>query len=162
VLPPSSGASGGAAGGAKPAYKFGIHPLNPFPQSAVGSVIHSGGLVNLHKGNVVFPASLSRRSPGDWLDSAEAIGGAAEGAGAPDYSQFAMSGGGPQITVHVGDINVTGGADARETGASVAAEVERQVREALARLAALEADVYDPRFVANMTARELNWQRERA
>lgn len=193
VLPPAGGASGSASGGgAKSGYKFGIDPLNPFPQSAVGSVIHSDGLVNLHKGNVVMPARLSRRSPGDWLDAAEAVRGgrrspaelrlifgrgagesapdghtarpdaAAESAGAPDYSLFQAGGGGREITVNVGGVHVAGGADPRETGAAVAAEVERQVREALARLAALESDVYDPRFVANMTARELNWQRERA
>lgn len=163
VLPPVGGATGGAAGGkTKSGYKLGIDPLNIYPPSAVGSVVERDGLAEVHRGNTIFPASLSRRRPGDWLESAEAIGGMGEGAGVPDYSQFATSGGGAQITVHVGDINVTGGADARETGAAVATEVESQVREALARLAALESDVYDPRFVANMTARELNWQRERA
>lgn len=292
---------------------------NLLPQSSVGSVIQSDGAVNLHRGNVVFPAKLSRRSPGDWLKSAEAIrasvgrwrrapgdelrralprlprelpassaewrdaagsvrervaaarrapaeelrrtlpgvgrwlhtveavrgmvgrrgardderpdaaeviGGVrprrasadelmpspvgpsalpalpgdwmaaagasrprfakerrapaadllppprlpaegaegSEGAGPVDYSQFApgrSGGGGREIIVHVGGVHVTGGADAHATGAAVAEEVERQVREALARIAALESDVYDPRFIGNMVARDVNWQRER-
>jgi hypothetical protein len=49
-------------------------PRPPFarsiPKSAIGSVIESDGLVNLHRGNVVTPAKLSRRKPGDWLDAA--------------------------------------------------------------------------------------------
>jgi hypothetical protein len=43
------------------------------PGSAIGSIINRSGIVNLHKGNVVFPASLSRRRPGDWLDDARSL-----------------------------------------------------------------------------------------
>ncbi|GEM_PF-5096345 len=42
---------------------------SPVPKSAVGSVVQRDGLVFAHRGNVITPASLSRRSPGDWLDS---------------------------------------------------------------------------------------------
>ncbi|HEX7312925.1 MAG TPA: hypothetical protein VF297_03345 [Pyrinomonadaceae bacterium] len=44
------------------------------PQSAVGSVVHRSGLVSVHAGNTIFPAKLSRRRPGDWLDAARGVG----------------------------------------------------------------------------------------
>jgi TP901 family phage tail tape measure protein len=47
---------------------------SPTPQSAVGSVVERSGIVNLHRGNVIFPAHLSRRRPGDWLDAMSALG----------------------------------------------------------------------------------------
>ena len=47
--------------------------FNKPPQSAVGSIVHNDGIVNLHKGNVVFPARLSRQRPGDWLEQASRI-----------------------------------------------------------------------------------------
>lgn len=37
------------------------------PQSATGSIVERSGLVHVHRGNVITPASLSRRSPGDWV-----------------------------------------------------------------------------------------------
>ncbi|HEY9286246.1 MAG TPA: hypothetical protein VIP46_22535 [Pyrinomonadaceae bacterium] len=43
------------------------------PKSAIGSVVERDGLVSAHRGNVITPAKLSRRKPGDWLDAARAI-----------------------------------------------------------------------------------------
>ncbi|HEY9286163.1 MAG TPA: hypothetical protein VIP46_22115 [Pyrinomonadaceae bacterium] len=43
------------------------------PKSSAGSVIERDGLVSAHKGNVIFPAKLSRRKPGDWLETARKI-----------------------------------------------------------------------------------------
>lgn len=77
VIPPG-GTTGGTTGpGRKTGNKLidSYDPLKGFREgSAVGSVIHSDGAVNLHRGNVVFPARLSRRRPGDWLDAASAAG----------------------------------------------------------------------------------------
>jgi TP901 family phage tail tape measure protein len=43
-------------------------PGNPLvPKSAIGSVVYRDGLVHAHRGNVITPAGLSRKSPGDWL-----------------------------------------------------------------------------------------------
>lgn len=193
VLPPAGGgATAGGAGAAGKGRKFGFDFLNPFPTSAVGSVVEGDGLVSLHKGNVVFPAALSRRSPGDWLDSAEALRGGrrsapadeltpalslsrnvpagsgpieqpavTEGAGPVDYSLFVGRSAAPQIQVSFGDIIVGGGAEPGAAGAEVAAEIERRVREVLSRLAAVEGDLYDPRFHSQMTAHDLGRQKER-
>lgn len=42
-------------------------------KSAIGSIVTSDGLVEAHRGNVIFPANLSRRSPGDWLEDLTAL-----------------------------------------------------------------------------------------
>jgi TP901 family phage tail tape measure protein len=39
------------------------------PQSAAGSVVERTGFVHAHRGNVITPALLSRRAPGDWMRS---------------------------------------------------------------------------------------------
>ncbi|MGH9941506.1 MAG: hypothetical protein ACRD9R_03990, partial [Pyrinomonadaceae bacterium] len=45
-------------------------PSDPaVPKSAKGSVVERDGLAEVHRGNVIFPASLSRRAPGDWLET---------------------------------------------------------------------------------------------
>lgn len=41
--------------------------------SAIGSIVTKDGLVSAHRGNVIFPANLSRRSPGDWLSDFGAL-----------------------------------------------------------------------------------------
>lgn len=43
------------------------------PKSALGSIINRDGLLYGHRGNVVFPANLSRQRPGDWLHNARAL-----------------------------------------------------------------------------------------
>lgn len=71
---------------------IGRTPFTFTPPSAVGSVVESDGLVNVHRGNVITPARLSRRTPGDWLESAAAIQRAAlppeTGERAPYPGQF--------------------------------------------------------------------------
>lgn len=238
TLPPTEGLTGtGKPPASGPRRNFGIDLLNPLPKSSVGSVIQSDGVVNLHRGNVVMPARLSRRSPGDWLESAQAIQAAMgggmrddqrdqhspaaraprtfalpidlfaparlasngrrerrpptdelsltlgladgstargipderqraatvpdESAGTVDYSLFQAGRGGGGHTFNV-TLNVPAGSAATQDPA----ELTRLLRAELARLAAqleeTRADLYDPRFHGNMTARELNWQRERA
>lgn len=43
------------------------------PKSAIGSIVQKGGLAEVHRGNVITPAALSRRSPGDWLSDLTAL-----------------------------------------------------------------------------------------
>lgn len=146
-------------------------PWKP-PQSAVGSVVQRDGLVHAHRGNVIVPARLSRRSPGDWLEDFDALRAfdreavaESEGAGKVDYSAFysaPVSRSAPEVNVTIQSISVPAGGEPREAAAAIAAEVAAQVREALRRLAALEGDVYDPRFIANMAASEMGRERARA
>lgn len=58
---------------------------SPIPKSAVGSIVQRDGLVFAHRGNVITPASLSRRAPGDWLDKF-ALGDRLSGSGSRNVS----------------------------------------------------------------------------
>jgi hypothetical protein len=111
-LPSVIGGLAGLAGGT-------IQTAPNVPKSAIGSIIRSNGLVNLHRGNVVFPASLSRRSPGDWLQSASALSDAWRG-------QTMNSGG-----VNVGGISIQVQAhpDATRDPQVLAAQVTQAIRE---------------------------------
>lgn len=66
--PPTPATPGGAQ--QQPRFVFSLPRKS---HSAIGSVVHSDGVAMLHKGNVVFPAHLSRRAPGDWLNALMAM-----------------------------------------------------------------------------------------
>jgi hypothetical protein len=113
-------------------------------ESALGSIIRSDGVVNLHKGNVVFPASLSRQRPGDWLSQAAAFNSrlkSKEGfresparatsnrdLSARSSSEFNVGG----ASIEIGNINVsvpagsTATNDPRALARMIADEVQRQ------------------------------------
>jgi hypothetical protein len=157
VLPSMGGASGGASRG-KP--KTGNRIIDSYDPLA--GFRARGGPVSAGRTYVVGEQGAELFTPGanGFVTPNHALEGAA---GRVDYSAFqvAPNVGGREITVNVGGVHVAGGADPRATGAAVADEVVRQVREALARLAAVEGDLYDPRFHSQMTAHDLGRQKER-
>lgn len=78
-------------------------PAGPVvPKSAIGSVVQRDGLVHAHRGNVITPARLSRRSPGDWIEA---------------LRDNRRSGGGSNVTIN---INVAPGARAADDPAALA------------------------------------------
>jgi len=95
------------------------------PQSARGSIIQRDGLVNAHRGNVLTPASLSRRSPGDWLKDVSGIGLAEvrQPAAVQESSSNSLSFA-PTINIHGG-----GGGNATEMRAEIRSELERSKKE---------------------------------
>ena len=149
---------------AGPAIATGHQPGGHIPQSAVGSIIHRDGLLNVHKGNVIFPAKLSRRAPGDWLndlsqlksftDDSARTGGHLPSLRTPVASaqprliaartSAPVRGGSVQIGSIV--VQVPEGSKAADDppalAALVASEVSRQVGEAMGELS-------DPRYIAN-------------
>jgi tape measure domain-containing protein len=95
------------------------------PQSARGSIIQRDGLVQAHRGNVLTPASLSRRSPGDWLKDVSGIGLASvrQPAAVQESSSNSLSFA-PTINIHGG-----GGGNATEMRAEIRSELERSKKE---------------------------------
>jgi tape measure domain-containing protein len=98
---------------------------NGIPQSARGSIIQRDGLVNAHRGNVLTPASLSRRSPGDWLKDVSGIGLAEvrQPVAVQESSSNSLSFA-PTINIHGG-----GGGNATEMRAEIRSELERSKKE---------------------------------
>jgi tape measure domain-containing protein len=105
------------------------------PQSARGSIIQRDGLVNAHRGNVLTPASLSRRSPGDWLKDVSGIGLAEvrQPAAVQESSSNSLSFA-PTINIHGG-----GGGNAVEVRAQVKSELERHEKELWRRFEQMQA-----------------------
>jgi hypothetical protein len=115
-----------AANAAAPPAPFRAAPtfqFNRAPGSAVGSIVHNDGIVNLHKGNVVFPARLSRQRPGDWLEQAGRINSPARDTSRRDGGSFSNSSLSLSVT---NNINITGGDTSEGTVAAVRAEMNRQ------------------------------------
>lgn len=160
-LPPIGGAAGGGKPPAQSGRRFAADDWLTIPPKATGGIVRRGGLVEVHKSEAIVPADVTDRWRAGDFPAAPAFPAAPEYAAAPDYSLFAANVGGREITVNVGGVHVSGGADPSATGAAVAAEVERQVREAIARIAAVEADLRDPRYISGMVSHDLGRQRER-
>jgi hypothetical protein len=143
--PPTSGGTGRNS--------FGIDPLNPFPltpptkHSAIGSVIQGDGVVNLHRGNVVFPAKLSRRKPGDWLETIRAAG------------QDAASYQGGSLSIHAPvEISIDGASEPT----AVAAQVRDELRDHYARLEGLVNERTDRRRIERMLGHRKSIYKEKA
>ena len=99
-----------------------LAPYDPFslfapPKSAVGSVVQRDGLVSAHRGNVVMPARLSRRQPGDWLDALTAAGRGASSYDGDDGVAL-------RIDAPV-EININGAGDPAAVAAEVRAEMQQ-------------------------------------
>jgi hypothetical protein len=104
------------------------------PQSAEGSIVQRDGLVHPHAGNVITPAKLSRKSPGDWLES---LGNRRRRAGGP-------------VTVN---IYVAPGAKAADDPAALAVFVRTEVERAVGNGVGLDGDRL-ARLVAHSAARD--------
>jgi hypothetical protein len=152
---------GGTGGGAQPGApgargrSFLFDQFNPFapPKSAAGSIVHRDGLVSAHKGNVLFPARLSRRRPGDWLDALTAAG---RGASAFDDG----GGGGAAVSVNAPvNINISGAGDP----AAVAAEVRSEMAQHRAHLEQLIRRLTDRRRIERaLSHRKSVWEEKAA
>ena len=120
-----------------------------FPKSAVGSVVHGDGLAMLHRGNVVTPARLSRRAPGDWLESLPIRQSARAAAPAPARAASVKL----EVNVHVPP-----GSRAADDPAALARHIEEQLR---AEMADLRRMVSDPKHLDRVLSHGLKIQRER-
>lgn len=131
-----------AASGPGAAFSFNL------PKSAAGSVVERDGLAELHRGNVVTPAKLARRTPGQWLDAASYLGGARRPAEAPAPSGLdawpASEGadlGGINYSPHY-EVSVGGAAD---IDAAIGQLEARQAEERARLRAEMLAALNDPR-----------------
>lgn len=143
-------------------------------QSASGSIVQRDGLAFVHRGNVITPASLSRRGAGDWLGDFQALRTVA--------SQAAQNGGSFRLrvnkentynivetaraavrnetklqpTIKLGDINIQSGSnDVEAIISQVAAEQNKQIEE-------LRRQLNNPRRFDRMGARVIQTGKERA
>ncbi len=119
------------------------------PKSAVGSVVHSDGLVKVHRGNVITPANLSRRAPGDWLKSLPMRTAARAAAPAPARAASVKL----EVNVHVPP-----GSRAADDPAALARHIEERLR---AEIAELRGMVSDPKHLDRVLSHGLKIQRER-
>ena len=123
------------------------HPTPGVPQSASGSVVQGDGLVSAHRGNVIFPAKLSRHAPGDWLDTAQSV-----------KTVRARGGGGE---VHIGkiEVNVPAGSraadDPERLGQAIAVQLKAEIAE-------LKAVVYSSDYIEDTVSHGLEIGMERS
>jgi TP901 family phage tail tape measure protein len=144
----------------------------PPPKSAIGSIVQRDGLAQVHRGNVIFPANLSRRGAGDWLSDLTALRTVA--------SQASRDGGSVRLRVNryniaetaravmqsestnvfrpniqLGNISVQSESNIESIIAQVKEEQKRQVEE-------LRKQLNDRRRFDRMGARAVQIARERA
>lgn len=137
--------------------------FNP-PQSAAGSVVQGDGLASVHKGNVITPARLSRRSPGDWMEDFRAVrdlrdsltsadAGAARGPAAPVRL---TSAGGDVTNYFYVTVSVPAGSRAAEDPQELARLVGREVQALRSEVAEMRGALYNPDFIAGRAG--LAWE----
>lgn len=109
----------------------------PVPKSAIGSIVQRDGLVHAHRGNVIFPASLSRRSSGDWLESANSIREESLSNRLSDAELAGRLSGGSQrqIVMHNNiHLNLSGSENPKKVASDVVSELVKRLNELEERL----------------------------
>ncbi len=156
------------------------------PSSARGSVVHRDDIAMLHRGNVMMPACLSRRSPGDWMNTARNIRGmetdsiTTDVGGFRAYQSPAMDADEPRraaassaptplhhaITRRSGDtyievnVNVAPGSPAANDPQELARLIKQEVSSVRDEIAKVRAKLHDPDFIAECVGRA--WEKERS
>lgn len=122
------------------------------PQSAIGSVVERSGLVSAHRGNVITPAALSRRAPGDWLDAAASF----TTPQSDGFDDYAAAGGfviNAPVTIQIHDTKDADG---------VAARVQEELRRHRAELERMIESRTSPRRIHRALKHRMSVEGERA